>query len=237
MPTIHLIGGEKGGGGKSFFAKVMIQFCLDRSLTFIAIETDRSNPDVAAVYPEYCDRAVFSEDAKQAFKADRIFEYAIAKPTIVSLPSQAHRAVSEWIEHNQLFETGKEHSVDFVHWFVCSGRYDSVQLFKKSLEYYQGKMPHILVRNWAFCRDWSHLDQDQELQKLIKKQQVKIIDLPRLDDREAYLIDQHRVNFAQAQEFTGLTVLGQQRVKNFLKDAYKAIDSTGVWHAKKRSKG
>ena len=93
MPTIHLIDGEKGGVGKSFVTRAMIQYCLDRSLPFVAVETDRSNPDVAGVYKDICKYAVLSEDEKQADKADRIFEYAVDKPVIVSLPSQVHRAM------------------------------------------------------------------------------------------------------------------------------------------------
>ncbi|MEO1669454.1 MAG: mobilization protein [Cyanobacteria bacterium J06631_2] len=236
MPTdtlialiLSLVGGEKGGGGKSFFAKLLIQYCIDRSIPFTAIETDRSNPDVAAVYPKYCDHAVFSEDDKQLFKADRIFEHAIEKPVIVSLPSQSHRAVSKWLEHNQLFEVAKQHKVSLVQWFVCTGRYDSVQLLIKSLEHYQDRMPHIIVRNWAFCDDWSHADEDPKLQKLIKKYQVKTIDLPELSYREAYLIDKHRLNFGEAVESSQLTLMGRQRVKNFLDNIYESIDSTEVF--------
>ena len=43
MATIHLVDGEKGGVGKSFVTRAMIQYGLDRSLSFVAVETDRSN--------------------------------------------------------------------------------------------------------------------------------------------------------------------------------------------------
>ncbi len=39
-------------------------------------------------------------DEKQADKADRIFEMAMEKLVIVSLPSQVHRAMKAWIERN-----------------------------------------------------------------------------------------------------------------------------------------
>ena len=90
MTTIHLVDGEKGGVGKSFITRTMIQYALDRSLPFIAVETDRSNPDVNRVYPDVCSFAVFSESEKQASKADRIFELAMENSVIVSLPSQVN---------------------------------------------------------------------------------------------------------------------------------------------------
>ena len=107
MSVIHLIDGEKGGVGKSFIARTMIQYGLDRNLSFVAVESDRSNPDVSRVYQDICKFAVFSEDEKQADKADRIFEYAIEKPVIVSLPSQVERAVQSWIDRNELLKFGK----------------------------------------------------------------------------------------------------------------------------------
>ncbi len=230
MPTINLIDGEKGGVGKSFVTRTMIQYGLDRNLPFIAVETDRSNPDVAGVYKNICKFAVFSEDEKQADKADRIFEYAIDKPVIVSLPSQVHRAMKAWIEGNKLLALGSEYGVNFVKWFVCNGEYDSVNLFITSLNCYEDRIPHILVRNFGLCDEWSQVEEDRELQKLIKKYRVKIIDFPKLGYKERYLINQKRLKFSEATKDKDFSVLGKQRVVNFLKAAYTSFDNAGVWH-------
>jgi hypothetical protein len=229
MATIHLIDGEKGGVGKSFMARTMIQYGLDRELSFLAVETDRSNPDVSRVYGDLCKFAVFSEDEKQADKADRIFEMAMEKSVIVSLPSQVNRAVTTWIDHNQLLQLGAEHGISFCKWFVSNGDYDSVRLFQSSLKHYEQQMTHILVRNFGLCDDWSQVDDDELLQKLIKKYEVKVVDFPRLGHRERYLLNQHQLRFDDATKSNNLTILGKQRIVNFLKAAYEQFDSTGVW--------
>ncbi len=230
MPTIHLIDGEKGGVGKSFVTRAMIQYCLDRSFPFVAVETDRSNPDVAGVYKDICKYAVLSEDEKQADKADRIFEYAVDKPVIVSLPSQVHRAMKAWIDRNKLLELGDEYKVKFVKWFVCNGEYDSVNLLIASLNCYENRIAHILVRNFGLCDEWSQVESDQNLQKLIKKYKVKTIDFPKLGYKERYLINQKRLQFDEAKRHKDLSILGRQRVINFLKSAYTTFDNAGVWH-------
>lgn len=229
MATIHLIDGEKGGVGKSFVARTMIQYSLDRDLPFVAVETDRSNPDVSRVYKDMCQFAIFSEDEKQADQADSIFDMAINQPVIVSLPSQVNLAVTDWIEHNQLFELGDEHGVSFCKWFISNGEYDSVRLFQSSLKHYGHSITHILVRNFGLCDEWFQLDEDELLQKLITKYQVKVIDFPKLAHRERYLINQHQLRFDDARVSNELTILGKQRVVNFLKSAYSAFDGTGVW--------
>ena len=85
MATIHLGDGEKGGVGKSLVVRTKIQYHLDKKKPFVAVETDRSNPDVAGVYKGLCQYAVFTENEKQADRADRIFEMAMEKPVIVNL--------------------------------------------------------------------------------------------------------------------------------------------------------
>ncbi|MDJ0536731.1 MAG: mobilization protein [Xenococcaceae cyanobacterium MO_207.B15] len=229
MATIHLIDGEKGGVGKSFVARTMIQYCLDRDLPMIAVETDRSNPDVAGVYKDICQYAVLTEDEKQADKADRIFEMAIDKPVIVSLPSQVHRAMKAWIDRNQLLSLGSEYGVSFCKWFVCNGEYDSIKLFISSLNCYENKMPHILVRNLGLCDEWEQVEEDESVQKLIKKYKVIVIDFPKLGYKERYLINQKRFKFDEAIKSKEFGVLGRQRIVSFLKAAYTAFDSAGVW--------
>ena len=43
MTSIHLIGGEKGGVGKSFVARTLAQYMIDRSIPFLGFDTDRSH--------------------------------------------------------------------------------------------------------------------------------------------------------------------------------------------------
>lgn len=229
MAVIHLVDGEKGGVGKSFVTRAMIQYGIDRELPFVAVETDRSNPDVNRVYKERCQFAIFSEDEKQAGNADRIFEMAMEQAVIVSLPSQVNRAVTTWIENNQLLQIGKEYDVSFCKWFVTNGEYDSIRLFQASLDYYGEQMTHVLVRNFGLCDEWSQVDNDKSLQKLIAKYRVKVIDFPKLGYQERYLINQKQLRFDDATSSKDLTVLGRQRMVNFLKAAYAAFDSTGVW--------
>lgn len=229
MPTIHLIDGEKGGVGKSFVAKAMIQYALDRGLVHTAVETDRSNPDVANIYGDNCKRAVLSENERQAHKSDRIFELALSNPLIVSLPSQVHKSLKSWIEKNKLLEVAPNYGVKFQKWFVCNGEFDSTKLFIKSLQYYENRLPHILVRNFGLCDEWGQVDDDKLLQKLIEEYKVKVIDFPKLGYNERYLINQEQLTFGDAKKSDKLTILAKQRVVNFLNSAYTAFDSSGVW--------
>ncbi len=171
---------------------------LEKTLnsTSTAEETDRSNPDVAAVYKDLCKEAVFSEDEKLADDAARLFEIAIARPVIGSLPSQVHLAMKAWIERNQLLKLRDESVLKFCKWLVGNGEYDSVNLFISSLNCYENQMNPIRVRNFGLGDEWSQQESDQSRQKLLKKYQVKVIDFLSLGYKERYLINKKRGNFA-----------------------------------------
>ena len=225
MATIHLIDGEKGGVGKSLFARTIVQYCLDKQYSFVPIETDTSNPDLSNRYKDICQYAIFSVDEKELYKADKVFDIAIDKTVIVDLPAQSHKAVSKWIERNKLIENSKDYGVKICKWFVCSGGRGSVSSFTKSLDYYGLKIQHILVRNWGMYDNWEDWDEDEELQELIKKYKVKVIDFPKLAYKEIFVIDKENLSFDAAIEYEEFGVLSKQRVVDFLKATYAEIES------------
>jgi hypothetical protein len=240
MAAIHFIDGEKGGVGKSLFARVMVQYCIDKGLPFTLVEADRSNPDVGEIYPDSVEekgdqkvhhykQAIFSESERKAYEADQIFELALTKPVIVNLPAQVFGIVNDWIDRNGVLTLGSQHGVDICKWFVCTGGYDSVKLFIESVRHFEGKLRHILVRNWGLQDDWSSVSERKELQDLIAKYNIKVIDFPKFSYRERDYLDEYRISFDEARELKELGVLGLQRIHNFLKGAYQAIEQAEAW--------
>ncbi|MTJ55760.1 mobilization protein [Anabaena sp. UHCC 0253] len=230
MATIHFIDGEKGGVGKSLFARVMVQYCIDNKLLYELVEADQSNPDVGAFYPDNHKTAVFSESERKAYEADEIFDLALENSVIVNLPAQVYPTVTDWIERNQILEISGKSKVKIHKWFVCSGGYDSLELFIQSLERFEKKIKHIFVRNFGLCDDWKHIDENQELQDLIKTYKVPVIDFPKFSYRERNILDAKRINFSEAKNYGELGILGKQRLHRFLKQAFEEIEKAKIWN-------
>jgi hypothetical protein len=230
MAAIHFIDGEKGGVGKSLFARVMVQYCIDHKLSYELVEADPSNPDVGIFYPGNHKTAVFSESERKAYDADEIFNLALQNSVIVNLPAQVYPAVTDWIDRNQILEITGKNKVKIYKWFVCSGGYDSVQLFMRSLEHFEKKIKHIFVRNCGLCDDWKHVDGRDNLQDLIKAYKVAVIDFPKFSYRERDILDANHINFSEAKNYSELGVLGKQRLHSFLKKAFEEIEKAKVWH-------
>jgi hypothetical protein len=230
MADIHLFGGEKGGVGKSFVCRAVIQYHLDNDVSFTVFDTDRSNPDVKRIYQDAnCRVAVFSEGEKYEDTANAIYNAALEKRVIVNLPAQVFIPVKDWFEKNELLAVAAEDGVSFFYWFVCDGGYDSLKLLAKSLSYFQSDVAHILVKNWGKCDDWEPLDNDERLQSLIEKYKVKVIDFPKfIGNADRNAIDARSWTFGEARESQEFGSISRQRVKRFLREAYEAIEVAGV---------
>lgn len=232
MATIHFFGGEKGGAGKSFVCRAAIQYHIDRGIPITVFDTDRSNPDVRRIYQELgCQVAVFSEGEKYEDTANAIYNAALTKRVLVNLPAQVFIPVKDWFEKNGLFEIAPGDGVKFFYWFVCDGGYDSLKLLGRSLEYFQARMPHILVKNGGKCDDWESLDKDDSLQAMIAQYGVKVVDFPKfIGNADRNQIDAKSWTFGQARESSEFGSISRNRVKRFLEGAYAAFDRSTVFN-------
>ncbi len=228
LPTaIHIIDGEKGGCGKSFVCRAFIEYCNSIAYNMAIIDADTSNQDIAKIYPNV-EFAFFSDDEKQAKEADKVFDLAFDKSVIVNLPAQAYSNVTHWIKRNDLVNLGKEHSIFFIKWFVCTGGIDSVNFFLKSLEDLGDEMTHVFVKNRGLCDDWSYIEAMSEFEEAYRKYNFVVMDFPKFSFWERNMIDRLEVTFFDALSHPELKVVSKQRVKNFLKLAYQAFAETGL---------
>ena len=224
---IHIVDGEKGGAGKSFVSKALIEYCASINHEVLIVDADSSNQDIAKIYPNV-KLVFFSDDEKLAKKADEIFDLAFEKSVIVNLPAQVYSNVTDWIENNDLTELGRQNSISFVKWFVCTGAVDSVNFFIQSLSDLGDKVTHVFVRNQGLCDDWEYIVNMPEFQQAVSKYNFVVMDFPKFPFWERNAIERLGITFSSAIAHPELKVISKQRVKNFLKKAYAAIAQTGL---------
>ena len=236
MARIHLIDGEKGGVGKSLFARVMVQYAIDKKLEHILVDADITNQDVKRFY-NYAVDAEFSEAVNKGDKADIIFELARKQPVIVNLPANVFPQVKNWIKNGRLLEVADKYGVDICKWFVCDGGFESIDLFYQSLKLYKDKMLHVFVRNLGKTDDWSFLKDNTTYKDLCKKHEktLKIIDFPMLYPGDRYFIDSNKFRFDAIEIGEKMPIMSQQRLSTFLEESNQAIESTQMWVKEKKS--
>ena len=225
-PTIiHIIDGEKGGCGKSFFCRTFIEYCNSIAYDIAIVDADISNKDIATIYPSV-EVAFFSDDEKLAFQADKIFDLAFEKSVLVNLPAQVYSNVTDWIQRNDLVNLGKDNSIKFIKWFVCMGGVDSVNFFLQSLKDFGNDIIHVFVRNQGLCDEWEYIKEMPEFKSAIDDYNFIVMDFPKFPFWERNIIDRLGITFDMAIAHPELKVIPKQRVKNFLKVAYASLAAT-----------
>ena len=130
MSQIHLIGGEKGGVGKSVVARVVAQYLIDESIPFLGFDTDRSHGSLLRFYADYASPVVI--DRYESL--DAIVEAATSgtgQRVLVDLAAQTHEALARWMDESGVLELAGEHGIAVRYWHVMDSGRDSVDLLEK----------------------------------------------------------------------------------------------------------
>jgi len=231
MANIHLIGGEKGGVGKSMIARLLAQYLIDKELPFLGFDTDRSHGALMRFYSGYASPVIV--DRYEAL--DAIVEAAVAQPErriLVDLAAQTHDPLVKWMDESEVLALGEEVGFSIHYWHVMDSSKDSVDLLKRLLDRFDPRLQYVLVLNQVRGDDFNILKQSKE-QERAQSLGAKIISLRRLHETVVTKIDATSSSFWAAKnsterEITGLGLMDRQRLKTWLRDAYREIETTGV---------
>jgi hypothetical protein len=229
MTTIHLIGGEKGGVGKSVVARLLAQYMIDHDLPFIGFDTDRSHGALLRYYSDYASPTVID----QYESLDAIIETASSEPeqrVLVDLAAQTHYPLSKWLEESGVLDLASELGIRICYWNVMDSGKDSVDLLEKLLDQYGDRLQYVLVQNQLRDDNFGILDASGQKQRALELG-AKLITLKRLYAPVMTKIDSNSFSFWAAQNKASdqaLGLLDRQRLKIWLGHAYKEIETVQV---------
>lgn len=227
MTRIHLIGGEKGGVGKSLVARLLAQYFIDRDQPFTGYDADRSHGALLRFYAGYA--TPVSVDRWESL--DPIVEKAIAEPgreVLVDLAAQTQEAISRWIESASLLDLEAEAGFRLVYWHVMDAGRDSVDLLKALLDRFGSRLAYVVVLNHVRGDAFRVLDASGERERA-EGLGARFITVRKLQESVAAKIDARSGSFWAAVNGSGeagplLGLLERQRVKGWLKHAYEELD-------------
>jgi hypothetical protein len=231
MANIHLIGGEKGGVGKSVVARVLAQYMIDKSIPFLGFDTDRSHGSLLRFYADFAapvvvDRYESLDAVVEAANENR------EKRVLVDLAAQTHDALVSWMDESGVLEALGDSGLTLSYWHVMDSGKDSVDLLKKLLDRFGSRLNYVLVLNQVRGEDFDILEKSGEKARALGLH-AKIVWLKRLHEAVIRKIDAGSTSFWAAKnksetEVKGLGLLERQRVKMWLKNAYEQIDSVMI---------
>jgi len=232
MSTVHFVGGEKGGVGKSVVARLLAQLFIERNLAFAALDADLSHGALMRYYADYS-RAV---DLTQLDSADQIMDAALAsdRRVLVDLPAQSHRFLRRWVDTADVLSYAQEMGVRLVFWHVTDGGYDSVSHLEQLLSLLGTAVQCVVVKNQGRSHDFTQFDASPAQRRLLELG-GQVATLPELDAAAMYKIDRFGSSFwaaIHAQEGErALSPMERRRAKLWLERAHQALDQVGEWQS------
>jgi hypothetical protein len=229
ISRIHLIGGEKGGVGKSMVSRLLAQYFIDNGLPFVGFDTDRSHGSLLRFYAEYASPALV--DRYEAL--DAIIEAAVEQPgrrVLVDLAAQTQDGLVKWMDESGVLDMADLSGLALHYWHVMDSGRDSVDLLARLLDAGQ-RLPCDRAQP-ARGDDFGQLDRSGQLERA-RGLGAKVMDLKKLQDAVVQKIDSRNASFWAARHGSGadgpgLGLMERQRLKMWLGSSYASIAALDV---------
>ena len=225
QPTskIHLIGGEKGGVGKSLVSRLLAQYFIDHEWPFVGYDTDRSHGALLRFYAGYASPVLV--DRYEAL--DNIIESAVEQPgrrVLVDLAAQTHEPLVRWMDESGVLDMADLSAITLQYWHVMDAGRDSVDLLQRLLDRFGQRLRYVLVCNELRGDDFGMLQRSGQLDRAVGLG-AKVMHIRRLHDAVMQKIDARNASFWSAGHVTGvegpgLGLMERQRLKLWLHHAY-----------------
>lgn len=226
LSKIHLIGGEKGGVGKSMVSRLLAQYFIDKDIPFVGFDTDRSHGALLRFYGDYASPVLIDR-----FEAlDHIVEAAVELPgvrVLVDLAAQTHDPLVRWIEDSGVLNMADDTGFTLHYWHVMDAGRDSVDLLTRLLDRYGKQLNYVLVLNQLRGDDFGQLERSGQLERALGLG-AKVMSIKHLSDAVVQKIDANNSSFWAAKtDMSGgdasLRLMERQRLTMWLQHAYEEI--------------
>ncbi len=194
MSRVHLVGGEKGGVGKSTVARLLCQWCIDRQRPWAALDADPAQGKLLFGYGERCQPV----DLLEFESVDQIMDRALSteRLVVVDLPAQSQAPLSRWLGQSDVFGLAWQMGVRLVFWYVTDGGFDSLAKIEKLVRELPNTAEVVIVRNRRWLDDYSHLG-GSPLERQLLARGGRFVDLPALDAALMHKVEARRVSLGQ----------------------------------------
>lgn len=224
MGSVHFVGGEKGGVGKSFTARLLAQYFIDKGIPFQGFDTDRSHETFSRFYGDFSAHV----DVNDLSSLDQLAEFAEEHPDhalLVDLAAQTFSGLSSWFIESDGFDLFDELGMDVYLWHVMDDGADSMFLLDKLMKTFaDARFNLIVVRNGGRGGKFDQFNASPVYQKAVNRG-AQFLDLAELQPALMQKVDFNSLSFwAAANNRQVMSITERKRAATWLKRHYALID-------------
>lgn len=196
---IYVVGGSKGGVGKSMVAMSMLDFFGARGEQLLLVESDTSNPDVFKAYKDSVKTELIDLDHADGWI--RIVNVCEAHPdhtVVVNTAARNNRGVAEW--GGTLANSLPELARRLVTLWVINRQRDSLELLKEYMQALPDSELHVVRNGYFGATEKFELFNGSKIKAALEEKGGRSVTYPDLADRVCDDLYSQRLSIAAALE-------------------------------------
>jgi len=198
VQPIYIVGGSKGGVGKSFCCIALIDTLLSQKRNVLLIESDTSNPDVYKMYKDDLTVEVIDLDVADGWiELVNSCEAHSNSVVVVNTAARNNKGVATYSE--TLNSTLEELKRKMITLWVINRQRDSLELLKEYMDTIPHEI-HIVLNSYFGNENKFELFHESKIKQSILDRDGKILILPELADRVSDDLYSKRLSIQKALE-------------------------------------
>ncbi len=207
---LFIIHGDKGGVGKSLFARVLVHYLTTRKIACDYYDCDETD-DLYRFYPEIVSRCDFSKVSDIAPVLDRLMDGKGAPAALMDLAGGHGSELVDWLIRSRALEAAAEGDLKIVVFYLLGNTMSSINLLSTAYENLGDKVSWGIVKNLHFAPEFVSFDQTARLRPALIAGGAIEIQMPELDKEIGTIIDRDELSFDKARKQLPFTPRGYLR--------------------------
>src|SRR5882724_1028883 len=218
---LNLILNGKGGVGKSFFAVNLVQFLKDKSIPFVACDSDNENSTLKRFHPD----AEFINLA-QSRSLDDMFR-ALERTDLVIVDCRA-ASTDVFLRYFAAIDVAavlRALEARLTLLMPVNHEADSLDQVQRVVEAMADHARFVIIRNQVHAESFTLYDQSQVRVRLLKKLEAKEITIPRMEEWLVEGLNRVNLTITAAANHESFYLLDRQRLMTWQRRLYEQIES------------
>lgn len=214
--------GDKGGVGKSTFARLLAEWFTTSAANWQGFDTDATNGHLFRFYGERTLPIMLREDGS----IDQILNAAEGDASIllVDLGARTGELIQEWCKETDLLTLKDEIGLAITVCYVLDPVKDSTALLKDVADTFESAADYVLTKNLAKGSKFAIYDESKTRKRLLKDLAAVEITMPELLADTYQAVDSQNLAWGAATSAPTMQLASRQRVKGFLRAGFEELE-------------
>lgn len=235
MSRIVFVTGDKGGVGKSFTSRVLLDWYEAKGIPVKAYDTDKTNSTLFRFFNENESKnMILSQlDTDNQGDLDSFLNVVAENKDSVFVIDCAARTMDRlltWMKEIGFFELAQEHEIKVTLAFVLGPEKDCVAILKDIASEFEDNADYILIKNEGKGSEFKVYDGSKTRERILKTLSGIEINIPLLHSKTSLEVDRLSIPFSVAKDSTVLGLAERSRVRTFQSRVFQQLDQAeALW--------